>query len=83
MIDLLHDFMFRFLPTIVDLISSAVVLTYLFGPYMTFTVAATVIVFYWLTFKAMFQKRELRRSWLDAFHEEYYQCPSQVSIGRP
>ncbi|EXJ67777.1 uncharacterized protein A1O5_09123 [Cladophialophora psammophila CBS 110553] len=72
-IDLLHDVMFQFLPTTVDLISAAVVLTCLFGPYMTYIIALTVVLFYWLTFKALVKKRSMRRSWLDAYHEQYYQ----------
>ncbi|KIW23874.1 uncharacterized protein PV07_12040 [Cladophialophora immunda] len=72
-IDLLHDVMFQFLPTIIDLASAAVVLTCLFGLYMTFIIASMVVIFYWLTFKALVQKRAMRRSWLDAYHEQYYQ----------
>ncbi|KIW93919.1 uncharacterized protein Z519_05234 [Cladophialophora bantiana CBS 173.52] len=72
-IDLLHDVMFQFLPTMVDLVSAAVVLTCLFGLYMTFIIASTMVLFYWLTFKALVKKRSMRRSWLDAYHEQYYQ----------
>ncbi|OAP59400.1 hypothetical protein AYL99_06698 [Fonsecaea erecta] len=72
-IDLLHDTLFRFLPTIIDLTSAIVVLTCLFGLYMTFIIATMVVLFYWMTFKALGRKRAMRRSWLDAYHEQYYQ----------
>jgi ABC-type transport system involved in Fe-S cluster assembly fused permease/ATPase subunit len=72
-IDLFHDMLFEFVPQMIDLISAAVVLTCLFGLYMTFIVATTAILYYWLTFKALITKRSLRRSWLDAYHDQYYQ----------
>ncbi|ETI25357.1 hypothetical protein G647_02129 [Cladophialophora carrionii CBS 160.54] len=72
-IDLFHDMLFEFVPQLIDLVSASVVLSYLFGPYMTFIVATTAILFYWLTFKALITKRSLRRSWLDAYHDQYYQ----------
>ncbi|KIX99829.1 uncharacterized protein Z520_04465 [Fonsecaea multimorphosa CBS 102226] len=72
-IDLLHDIMFQFLPMIIDLASAAVVLTYLFGLYMTFIIASMVVLFYWLTFTVLVRKRSMCRSCLDAFHEQYYQ----------
>lgn len=72
-IDLLHDCVFQFLPTLIDLLSAAVVITYMFGPYLVFIIATTVVLFYWLTFKVLYKKRALQRSWLDAFYDQYYQ----------
>jgi len=72
-ISLFHDTFFGVLPTIVDLVAAASVLTFLFGPYMLYTIAITVIMFYWLMFQTLKQKTDLRRLWIDAFHDEYYQ----------
>lgn len=72
-ISLFHDTLFFAVPTLVDLIGAASVLTFLFGPYMLYTVAFTVVMFYWLMFQTLKQKTTLRRVWLDAFHDEYYQ----------
>ena len=72
-INLLHSLLFQFLPQLVDLFAAIVVLSYLFGLYMTFIIATTAVMFYWLTFRGIIIKRTLRRSWLDAYHEQYYQ----------
>lgn len=72
-ISLFHDTVFDVVPTLVDLIAAASVLTFLFGPYMLYTIAITVVMFYWLMFQTLKQKTTLRRLWLDAFHDEYYQ----------
>ena len=78
-IDLLHDMVFSSLPTLIDFVSAAMVLTYLFGLYMTFIVATSVVLFYWLAFRAIITKRSLRRSWVDAFHDQYYQMTELTS----
>ncbi|KIV79690.1 hypothetical protein PV11_07237 [Exophiala sideris] len=71
-VDLFHDCLFDFVPTIIDFCAAAVVLTYLFGAYMLFIVMVTSIFFYWLTLKALHKKRALNRlsrdSWLDQWH---------------
>lgn len=72
-INLLHNLLFEFLPTMVDLLSVVVVLTYLFGLYITFIVATTAVLFYWMTYKTLITKRVMWRSWLDAYHDQYYQ----------
>ncbi|KIW80579.1 hypothetical protein Z517_07195 [Fonsecaea pedrosoi CBS 271.37] len=72
-IDLLHDGLFRTLPTIADLVFATVVLTCLFGLYMTFIIASMLVLFFGLTFKTLMRKRSMRRSWVDAYHEQYYQ----------
>ncbi|KIW46768.1 uncharacterized protein PV06_02406 [Exophiala oligosperma] len=72
-IDFLKDIIFSFMPTIIDFGAAAVVLTIMFGPYMLFIIMSTTIFFYWLTFKALAQNRELSRVSLDAWHDQYYQ----------
>ncbi|EXJ87943.1 hypothetical protein A1O1_04870 [Capronia coronata CBS 617.96] len=72
-IGLLQNYLFSFLPTIVDLTASAVVLTCLFGLYLMFIITMTMVLFYWLTFSAIHGRQSLRRSWLDAWHEQHYQ----------
>lgn len=72
-ISLFHDTIFGVLPTLVDLVAAASVLTFLFGPYMLYTITITIVMFYWLMFQTLKQKTILRRLWVDAFHDEYYQ----------
>ncbi|KAH0839048.1 Heavy metal tolerance protein [Fonsecaea pedrosoi] len=72
-IDLLHDGLFQTLPTIADLVFATVVLTCLFGLYMTFIITSMLVLFFGLTFKTLVRKRSMRRSWVDAYHEQYYQ----------
>ncbi|KEF52282.1 uncharacterized protein A1O9_11522 [Exophiala aquamarina CBS 119918] len=72
-ISLFHDTIFGVLPTLVDLVAAASILTFLFGPYMLYTIGITVVMFYWLMFQTLKQKTTLRRLWIDAFHDEYYQ----------
>ncbi|KAI1617095.1 hypothetical protein EDD36DRAFT_415972 [Exophiala viscosa] len=71
-VDLFHDCLFDFVPTLIDFAAAAVVLTYLFGAYMLFIVTVTSIFFYWLTLKALHKKRALNRSirdtWMDQWH---------------
>ncbi|KAJ9610857.1 hypothetical protein H2200_005634 [Cladophialophora chaetospira] len=78
-VHLMHDMLFQTLPQLVDLVSAVVVLTYMFGPYMTFIVATTATLFYWLSLKALVTKRTFRRSWLDSYYEQHYQMTESIS----
>ncbi|KIW21878.1 uncharacterized protein PV07_12711 [Cladophialophora immunda] len=78
-IDLLHDIVFQSLPTLIDLVSAVVTLTYLFGFYMGFMIAFTVVLFTWLAFKALAEKRPILRSCEDAYDAQYNQMCKSVS----
>jgi ABC-type transport system involved in Fe-S cluster assembly fused permease/ATPase subunit len=78
-IDLLHDLLFSFIPETIDMVSGMIVLSYLFGPYMAFVVTSTAVLFYWLAFRSLATKRSLRRTWLDSYHDQYYQMTESTS----
>ncbi|KAK5269426.1 hypothetical protein LTR99_006860 [Exophiala xenobiotica] len=72
-IDFFNDCIFQILPTFIDFCAAAVVLTFLFGPYMLFIVTTTTVFFYWMTLSTLSKKRDLNRNSIDAWHEQYYQ----------
>ncbi|KAK5044827.1 hypothetical protein LTR84_010365 [Exophiala bonariae] len=72
-IDLFNDVLFVIFPMLLDVIAAASVLTYMFGPYMLYTITLTTVVFYWIMFTSLKQKTALRRLYVDAFHDADHQ----------
>lgn len=78
-IDLFHDTAFTLLPTILDLSSTGFVLWWLFGGYMAFIISTVIVVFTWITVKALSLKTAMQRTWIDAFNDEYHQLTESTT----
>ncbi|KAL9112115.1 MAG: hypothetical protein Q9227_003492 [Pyrenula ochraceoflavens] len=57
-------------PMIFDLLAALAVLYYLFGAYMAFIIACTLVVFIWTNKKMVLINMRLQRTWLHAYDEQ-------------
>lgn len=78
-IGLFNDTLFVLIPMLLDLIVAASVLTYMFGPYMLYTITFTTVMFYWIMLSTLKQKTTLRRSYVDAFYDADQQMSESSS----
>jgi ABC-type bacteriocin/lantibiotic exporter with double-glycine peptidase domain len=78
-VDLLKEALFSILPNLFDLVLAIIVLTVVFGFYMTFIVAATGILFYWMYAQTMITRTAMQWSWLDAYYDQHYQLTESTS----
>lgn len=70
-VELLQDIMFKFLPVVADLMIALVVVTKLFGAYLCFLVAVTMIMLSWTNKVTMSLRNDMRRNFIDIWRNWY------------
>ena len=78
-VSLFHNVAFEVIPSTVDLIAALIVLWNVFGLYMGLLVATTIILFLWITVKALSPRSELQRDYRDAWIDEWHQLVESSS----